>query len=101
MVVRKGVIILATKTITVRVDEDTKKTAEVLLDEMGINITTLFNACLKALVREQRIPFALVGNEYAKRIHNELTLKAMYEAENDISLHKFENADDMFDALAI
>ena len=55
---------LATKTITVRVDEDTKKKAEILLDEIGINMTTLFNACIKALVREQRIPFSLVSNEY-------------------------------------
>ena len=58
---------LATKTITVRVDEEVKQQAEVILSEIGINTTTLFNACLKALVREKKIPFALVGNEYAKR----------------------------------
>ena len=56
---------MATKTITVRVDEDVKQKAEVILSEIGINTTTLFNACLKALVREKKIPFALVGNEYA------------------------------------
>ena len=45
-------ILLATKTITVSVDEDVKEQAESILDDIGINITTLFNDCLKALVRE-------------------------------------------------
>ena len=92
---------MATKTITVRVDEDVKHQAEVILSEIGINTTTLFNACLKALVREKKIPFALVGNEYVSQIPNETTLRAMYEAENDINTHKFDNADDMFRELGI
>jgi DNA-damage-inducible protein J len=54
-------------TITVRVDDDTKKQAEVILDDIGINLTTLFNACLKALVREQRVPFELASAEYVQR----------------------------------
>ena len=58
---------LATKTITVRVDEDVKQKAEIILDEIGINMTTLFNVCLKALVRERKIPFDLVSNEYAQK----------------------------------
>ncbi len=59
---------MATKTtVTVRVDEDVKKQAEVILDEIGLNVTTLFNACLKALVREKKVPFNLVGNEYEYR----------------------------------
>jgi addiction module RelB/DinJ family antitoxin len=56
---------MATKTITVRVDEDTKQRAEVILKDMGLNVTGLFNACLKAVVREKRVPFALVSSEYA------------------------------------
>ena len=46
----KELILLATKTITVRVDEETKQKAEVLLEEIGLNMTVLFNACLKAVV---------------------------------------------------
>ena len=88
-------------TITVRVDDEVKKQAEIILDDIGINVTTLFNACLKALVREQRVPFELVSTEYAQRTPNATTLQAMYEAENDINLSKFENADEMFGALGI
>jgi DNA-damage-inducible protein J len=58
------VIYLATKTITVRVDEDTKQQADIILENIGLNVTSLFNACLKAVVREKRIPFALVSSEY-------------------------------------
>lgn len=55
---------MSTKSITVRVDEETKNQAEAILDDIGINVTTLFNACLKAVVREKRVPFALVSKEY-------------------------------------
>ncbi len=55
---------MATKTITVRVDEDVKNQAEVILDDIGLTVTSLFNACLKALVREKKVPFALVSTEY-------------------------------------
>jgi len=54
----------ATKTITVRVDEITKQRAETILEDIGLNVTGLFNACLKAVVREKRVPFALVSSEY-------------------------------------
>ena len=55
---------LATKTVTVRVDEDTKREAEAILEDIGLNMTMLLNACLKAVVREKRVPFALVSSEY-------------------------------------
>ena len=55
---------LATKTVTIRVDEDTKREAEAILEDIGLNMTMLLNACLKAVVREKRVPFALVSSEY-------------------------------------
>ena len=54
----------ATKTITVHVDVNTKQQAEAILDGIGLNVTGLFNTCLKAVVREKRVPFALVSSEY-------------------------------------
>ena len=52
-----------TKTITVRVDEATKQEAEIILADIGITVTSLFNACLKAVVRERRVPFAMVSSD--------------------------------------
>jgi len=51
-------------TITVRVEDDVKTEAEIILSDIGINVTTLFNACLKAVVRERKVPFELVSSEY-------------------------------------
>jgi len=65
-------MIMATKSITVRVDEEVKATAESILDDIGINVTTLFNACLKAVVREKRVPFALVSKDYDRTINEKL-----------------------------
>ena len=46
-------------------DTGLKKQAERLFEEMGINMTTAINAFIKATVRDGRIPFALVSDEYA------------------------------------
>ena len=48
-----------TRAITVRVDDTTKKQAEAMLEELGLNMTTYVNSSLKALVREKRVPFEL------------------------------------------
>jgi len=61
------------KAITVRVDEATKRQAEILLDEIGLNMTVYFNASLKALLREKKVPFELsakkeTNEEYWARI---------------------------------
>jgi len=37
------------KTITVHVDEDIKHQAEAILNDMGLNVTTLLNACLESV----------------------------------------------------
>ena len=58
---------MATTQVTFRIDENLKKRAEKLFDEMGINMTTALNAFVKATVREGKMPFALVSDEYASK----------------------------------
>jgi len=53
------------KSITVRVDETIKKRAEETLDEIGLNMSTYIISSLKALVREQKIPFELTTKQQA------------------------------------
>ena len=71
---------LADKAITVRVDGVTKEQAEKMLDEMGINMTTYIASSLKALVRERRIPFAMVTDEY---FTDQMILAKLAEAEKE------------------
>jgi DNA-damage-inducible protein J len=82
---RKELMMLANKTladkaITIRVDGLTKERAEKMLDEMGLNMTTYIASSLKALVRERRIPFAMVTEEY---ISDQIILAKLAEAEKE------------------
>ena len=58
---------MSTTSITFRIDESLKNQAEGLLAEMGLNMTTALNAFVKAVVREGRMPFEIVSDEYAFR----------------------------------
>ena len=71
---------LLDKAITVRVDGATKEQAERMLDEMGINMTTYITSSLKALVRERRVPFAMVTEEY---LNDQAILAKLAEAERE------------------
>jgi DNA-damage-inducible protein J len=51
------------KAITIRVDETIKQRAEETLDEIGLNMTTYIVSSLKALVREQKVPFELTTKQ--------------------------------------
>jgi DNA-damage-inducible protein J len=78
-----------TRTVTVRVDEYTKRQAEAVLDEIGLNMTTLFNACLKAVAREKRVPFALVGNEYEMQQRIRAKLEESEAVANDPNAKRY------------
>jgi DNA-damage-inducible protein J len=62
------VIFLSTTQVTFRIEEELKKQAESLFYEMGINMTTALNAFIKATVREGKMPFELVSDEYAYKM---------------------------------
>lgn len=81
--------------VTFRVDEDIKKSAETLFADLGMNLSTAFNVFLRQAVREQQIPFVI-----SKNVPNEVTLKAMDEAENGTDVFgPFSNIDDLMGAL--
>jgi DNA-damage-inducible protein J len=61
---RKGVLPVATASITIRMDEELKRQAETLFDEIGMNMTTAFTVFAKAAVRQQRIPFELAAEPF-------------------------------------
>ena len=53
---------METTNITLRIDKELKKQAEILFSELGINMTTACNIFIKQAVREQRIPFEISLN---------------------------------------
>lgn len=64
--------------VTLRVDEDLKKQADSLFNDLGMSLSTAFNVFLKQSVREQQIPFLISRN-----VPNATTQAAMEAAEND------------------
>ena len=78
-------------TITVRVDDNVKKDAEIVLDDIGINVTTLFNACLKALVREKRVPFELACSEDALNKLIKSKLEESLAVASDTGIKRFSH----------
>jgi len=51
------------KSIAIRIDDELKQQAEKTLDEIGLNMTTYVISSLKALVREQSVPFELTTKQ--------------------------------------
>lgn len=45
--------------VTIRMDEELKKAADELFNDLGFNLSTAFNIFVKQAIREQAIPFAV------------------------------------------
>ena len=62
--------------INFRVDDDIKRSAERTLNDIGLNMSTAITIFLKAVVRENRIPFELTADPfYSKENMDELKIK--------------------------
>lgn len=55
------------KTITIRVDEDTKDSANKIFKEVGIDMSTAVNMFLKQVIRSNGIPFAITADKPNKK----------------------------------
>ena len=65
---------METTNINFRTDVDLKREADTLFNQMGMNMTTALNMFLKTTVRAGKLPFDVVGDEYALKamIHQKL-----------------------------
>ena len=55
----KGVVNMALATMSIRVEEDTKRQVEDFCTDVGMNPSTAVNLFFKAIIRENRIPFEI------------------------------------------
>ena len=67
---------MATINVTIRMDEELRKKANVLFDDLGLSLNQAINIFVKQAVREQRIPFVI-----SKAIPNKETIEAFNEVE--------------------
>jgi DNA-damage-inducible protein J len=73
-------------------DNELKKQADALFEELGMNITTAFNIFVRQSLREGRIPFDITIHNPSKR-----TVAAMIEAERiakDPSVPAYSDVED-------
>ena len=86
---------MANTTITIRMDENLKKQAEQIFDEMGMNMTTAFTVFTKAVVRQHRIPFEISADPFwneANQIHLRKSIAQLEQGKG--SLHELLEVDD-------
>ena len=89
---------MSTTSVTFRIDETLKEQAEILFNEMGLNMTTALNVFVKAVVREGKIPFELVSDEYALRQLIQEKLEESQAIAADPSVKRFTH-DEIFKPL--
>ena len=53
--------------ITLQVDDEAKRDAERVLDDIGLTLSAAVNVFLKAVARENRIPFKLKADPFYSR----------------------------------
>jgi len=91
-----GVSVEKTDTIHMRVNPETKKTADSILKRLGMSTAEAITIFLNQVILNGGLPF-----DVRLPVPNETTLRAMYEAENNIDIHEFDSAEDMFKELGI
>ena len=83
-----------TTNISIRMDSDLKKQADILFEELGMNITTAFNIFVRQSLRERGIPFMITEGS-----PNKETVSALLEAERiakDSSVKGYHDVDELF-----
>ena len=87
---------MANANVTIRMDEDLRKEATALFDDLGISLNQAITLFVKQAVREQKIPF-----EISRNIPNKETLDAFKEIElmkaGKAPYKAYNNIDDMFE----
>ena len=63
---------METLNLSVRVDANDKKNFEQFCDEVGMNVSTAINIFIKAVLREQKIPFEIRSKTFDNIIDEKL-----------------------------
>lgn len=84
---------METANVNFRLDKQTKKEAEELFEDLGLNMTTALTMFVKASIREQGIPF-----EVRRDVPNAETIAAIEEGRriaNDPNVKGYDNMEDL------
>ena len=86
----------STTNISIRMDAETKAKAQVMLADLGMDLSTAVNIFLRQMLYEGGIPFSIT-----REVPNKITLEAMKEAQEMFRFpekyKKYDNVDSMMD----
>lgn len=93
---------MKTAIIQTRIDSELKKSAELVLESIGIDMTSAIRLFLTQVVNQEKLPFKAI----AKEKYNEETLVACQEARDiesgKIPAKRYDNVDELMnDILAV
>ena len=63
---------METSTLNVQADANDKKNFEQFCDNVGMNVSTAINMFMKAVLREQKLPFEVKVNTFDEKIYEKL-----------------------------
>lgn len=90
---------MATTNLNIRTDKEVKEQAEVIFNELGLNMTTAINIFLKSTIRENGIPFDLKLGAY-----NQTTLNAIEDGKkiaSDKNIPSYSSIEELKKALEV
>ena len=85
---------MASTHIHVRIDDETKKQAQYILSEMGLDITTAVNMFIKQVVRNQSFPFLPSADPFYSENNINHLLRVKAEAEAGINMAEHDLIED-------
>lgn len=75
---------MAQTNLSVRIDESDKKSFEVFCNETGMNVSVAINMFIKAVLREQKLPFEIKAEPF----YSESNIKYLEKIVEDINSGK-------------
>lgn len=79
---------MATTSITIQMDENLKNQAEILFDDMGLNMTTAITMFTKAVVRQNKIPFEISAHSFYSEFNMKVLKQRIENIESSKSIPK-------------
>ena len=83
-------------TLNVRVDANDKKNFEHFCNSVGMNVSTAVNMFIKAVLREQKLPFEVKTNNYDETVYESLKVaeEEMYNTNERFTIHEISDSMD-------
>ena len=73
---------MASTSVTIRMDENLKRRAEALFEDMGLNMTTAVTVFVKAAVRQNKIPVEISGDPFYSEENMERLRRSIAQMES-------------------